>query len=260
MSEQGLLITDEDIKPQAANGAIALRNPMEMLAFAVQNARNLPPGEAMQIIERLAAMKEREDAKQAENRFNEAMEAAQDEIGEVPPDSINRETGRPYPSYKAIIRAVKPVAKKHGFTLCFSSEVSQKPDEVIMVCKCSHRGGHTEYYKIPMPNDGKGAKGGGVMSKSHATIAATSFGRGTLLKMIFNLDIGDEIEQEQLENLSEHLEWIANSRNVDELQRLYATAFKAAEEIGDQDATKAIIEAKNKRYRDLVPSTSKAPR
>src|SRR5690349_688031 len=188
------------------------------------------------------------------------MHRAQEEVGEVAPDCINNETKRPYPSYRALIRAVKPVAKSNGFTLSFSSEVSPKSDEILMTCECTHAGGWSKKYMVPMPNDGKGAKGGGVMSKSHATIAATSYGRSTLLKMIFNLDIGDDIEQQELDNLSEHLDWIANSRNVEELKQMYANAYNAAQEAGDHQAIDAIAEAKNKRYRELVPSTAKAPR
>jgi hypothetical protein len=43
-----------------------------------------------------------------------------------------------------------------------------------------------------MPADGKGAKGGDVMTKTHATGAAMSYGMRYLLKMIFNVAIGED--------------------------------------------------------------------
>ena len=43
-----------------------------------------------------------------------------------------------------------------------------------------------------MPADGKGAKGGNVMSLTHATGAAAGYGMRYLLKMIFNIAIGEE--------------------------------------------------------------------
>ena len=43
-----------------------------------------------------------------------------------------------------------------------------------------------------MPADGKGAKGGDVMTKTHATGSATSYGMRYLLKMIFNVAVGTE--------------------------------------------------------------------
>jgi len=42
-----------------------------------------------------------------------------------------------------------------------------------------------------MPADGKGAKGGDVMTKTHAAGSAMSYGMRYLLKMIFNVAIGE---------------------------------------------------------------------
>jgi ERF superfamily protein len=42
-----------------------------------------------------------------------------------------------------------------------------------------------------MPADGKGAKGGDVMTKTHATGSALTYGRRYLLALIFNLAIGE---------------------------------------------------------------------
>jgi ERF superfamily len=43
-----------------------------------------------------------------------------------------------------------------------------------------------------MPADGKGAKGGDVMTKTHAAGSAFTYGQRYLLKMIFNIAIGDD--------------------------------------------------------------------
>jgi hypothetical protein len=42
-----------------------------------------------------------------------------------------------------------------------------------------------------MPADGKGAKGGDVMTKTHATGAALTYGRRYALLMAFNLVVGE---------------------------------------------------------------------
>src|SRR5690606_15862485 len=42
-----------------------------------------------------------------------------------------------------------------------------------------------------MPADGKGAKGGDVMTKTHAAGSAMSYGQRYLLKLIFNVAIGE---------------------------------------------------------------------
>ena len=43
-----------------------------------------------------------------------------------------------------------------------------------------------------MPADGKGAKGGDVMTKTHAHVSATSYGKRVLLGMIFNIATGND--------------------------------------------------------------------
>jgi hypothetical protein len=43
-----------------------------------------------------------------------------------------------------------------------------------------------------MPADGKGAKGGDVMTKTHAAGSAKSYGKRYILKDVFNVAIGEE--------------------------------------------------------------------
>jgi hypothetical protein len=43
-----------------------------------------------------------------------------------------------------------------------------------------------------MPADGKGAKGGDVMTKTHAAGAAASYGQRYLMKNIWNVAVGEE--------------------------------------------------------------------
>jgi hypothetical protein len=61
-----------------------------------------------------------------------------------------------------------------------------------VICNVSHRAGHSERYQIDMASDGKGAKGGDVMTKTHATGSAMTYGMRYLLKMIFNVAVGDD--------------------------------------------------------------------
>jgi hypothetical protein len=61
-----------------------------------------------------------------------------------------------------------------------------------VICRVSHQNGHSRTYQIDMPADGKGAKGGDVMTKTHATGSAVSYGMRYLLKMIFNIAVSDK--------------------------------------------------------------------
>lgn len=139
----------------------------------------------------LVQMAREERAYSAEIEFNEAMNAAQNELGRIGQDKKNTQTGSMYATYAALDRALRPLYTSHGFSLSFSTEESQT-DTVLVVCYCSHKGGHTRKYRVLVPADGKGAKGGDVMTKTHATGSALSYGKRYLLKLIFNIAEGED--------------------------------------------------------------------
>lgn len=125
---------------------------------------------------------------------------------------------------------------------------------VRVLCYVSHRGGFTRTYRVDMPADGKGAKGGDVMTKTHASGAAISYGRRYLLNSIFNIAIGDEDTDGNgpgIDDLMERLEYIDNAKDLDELQQLFTLHYKAAKNAGDAQAMQQIIRAKDKRKREL---------
>lgn len=141
-------------------------------------------------MERLLAMQERVMERNAEAAFNEAMRAAQGDMRQVSTDANNPQTRSRYATYAAIDAALRPVYTKHGFSISFGT--GDAPEGYVrVVAYVSHVGGHTRQYKADMPADGKGAKGGDVMTKTHAFGAGTSYGMRYLLKMIFNVAIGE---------------------------------------------------------------------
>jgi len=87
---------------------------------------------------------------------------------------------------------LRPIYTKHGFGLSFNTAESPIADHIRIVCEVTHIGGGSKVYHIDMPNDGKGAKGGDVMTKTHATGAAITYGCRYLLKMIFNVAVGED--------------------------------------------------------------------
>jgi len=143
-------------------------------------------------LERLMAMHERMKAKQDEATFNGAMNEAQRQIGRIATDSDNAQTKSKYASYAALDRVVRPIYTDAGFSLSFDTGRDASPDSVLVLCYVSHKAGHTRTYSVPMPADGKGAKGGDVMTKTHATGAAMQYGMRYLLKLIFNIAIGKD--------------------------------------------------------------------
>lgn len=143
-------------------------------------------------LERLLGMAERVRADEARQAFATAMNACQAELTRVSADAKNPQTKSDYASYAALDRAVRPVYARHGFSLSFSTAEGAPTDYLRLVCHVAHAGGHTVDHQVDMPADGKGAKGGDVMTKTHAVGAAMSYGQRYLLKLIFNIAVGDD--------------------------------------------------------------------
>lgn len=166
--------------------------PVQQDAYlAVIEKVALSPDLDVEKLERILALQERLFQHRAKTAFDAAMSAAQAEMRRVAADSDNPQTHSRYASYGAIDRALRPVYTKHGFALSFNTE-PVSADVVRVLCEVSHLGGYSKHYQIDMPADGKGAKGGDVMTKTHASGSAVTYGMRYLLKMIFNVAIGKD--------------------------------------------------------------------
>ena len=142
-------------------------------------------------LQALMDMREREMTRVAKQAFNTAMADAQTEMRPVATDADNPQTSSRYASYAALDRALRPIYTAHRFGLSFNTGETPLEAHVRVLCDVSHAGGFSKTYHIDMPADGKGARGGDVMSKTHATGSAVSYGMRYLLKMIFNVAIGE---------------------------------------------------------------------
>ena len=141
-------------------------------------------------MERLLERRERILAREAETAFDTAMAEAQTEMRPVAQDSDNSQTRSKYASYVALDAAVRPIYVKHGFSLSFSTAEGAPDLHVRVTCRVARGGAHRNYH-LDMPADGKGAKGGDVMTRTHATGSAITYGRRYLLSMIFNVAVGE---------------------------------------------------------------------
>lgn len=162
-------------------------NIMEVIARA-----SIDPNADVEKLERLMAMAERAKAKDAEQAFNVAMGDAQKDIRRVSADKENTHTKSQYASYAALDRAIRPVYTKHGFALSFDTGDNAPTEHVRVVCHVLHRAGHSRDYRADIPCDGKGAQGKDVMTKTHAVGSAMSYGSRYLLKLIFNVAVGED--------------------------------------------------------------------
>lgn len=170
-------------------GAGASLNDTARLIHVIAEAASNPAIDVDKM-ERLWAMHEKLKNRADEEAFNAAMSRAQSEMGRVSADAANQQTRSTYATYAALDKAIRPIYTKHGFSISFN-EGEGAPEGHARILAYVACGGHTRTYKLDMPNDGKGAKGGDVMTKTHATGSAHTYGRRYLLKDIFNIAIGE---------------------------------------------------------------------
>lgn len=180
MSETHALVSQA---PQPTSEGAAM---IAMIERAVRD-----PSVDVDKLREIIAIKREIAAHEAEHAFNAAMAAAQAEMHPIVTDRKNNQTRSTYASYAAIDRAIRPIYTKHGVSLSFNTEPDAPAGDIRMVCYASAFG-HTRKYQADIPADGKGAKGGDVMTRTHAAGAAMSYGQRYLVKMIFNLAITDD--------------------------------------------------------------------
>ena len=174
---------------QTALPPATLPDAAPILSLIERAARD--PAVDIDKMERLILMQERVQARQNQAEFDVAMADAQEAMRAISPDKDNNQTKSKYATYAALDHAVRPIYARHGFALSFNTGDAPNPAEVRVLCTVSHRSGHRQQYKIDMPADGKGPQGAAVMTRTHATGAAASYGQRYLLKLIFNLAVGD---------------------------------------------------------------------
>lgn len=155
-------------------------------------------------MEKLLSMYERVQAREAEMQFNAAMTGAQKEMRSIAADASNPQTHSKYASYNALDKVLRPIYTQQGFALSFDTGDAAE-NYVRVLCYVSHGAGHTRTYRVDMPADGKGAKGGDVMTKTHAAGAAMSYGSRYLLKLIFNVAVGEHDDDGNGASASEYI-------------------------------------------------------
>ena len=229
-----------------ADGQLASRDqqPVSSLIEVISRAASDPTVD-VEKMERLMAMHERITARQAESSFNAAMTACQEEMRAVSADATNPQTKSKYASYGKLDKVLRPIYTKHGFSLSFSDGDTTKPEHVRVTCTVRHIAGYKETHWKDMPADGKGAKGGDVMTKTHAVGAAQQYGMRYLLKGIFNVAIGENdtdgnapgdqktVSEEQIANIKALLTEVGANENafkswakIDTLSQILAVNYE----------------------------------
>jgi len=251
------IIADQNRALATVHAADAPQSESAAIVHMIERAAR-DPSVDIDKMQRLLELRRSVKADEAKAAFARSMTAAQTEMRAVARDSNNPQTRSRYASYLALDAALKPIYTKHGFSLTFDTGNGAPDQYVRVVCDLLHDGGHTREYHIDMPADGKGAKGGDVMTKTHAAGSAITYGQRYLLKMIFNVATG---EREDDGNGASADTGVVNDKQADEIRSLL-TATKSdldrflkwtgAESVSDIPASKyadciAMLKAKKKK-------------
>jgi len=147
-------------------------------------------------MQRLLDIREIELNRFAEKAFNAALVRAQGEMQPIIADANNPQTRSQYATYAALDRECRPIYKRFGLAPSFSTEPTSELNSLLVVCMLGHVDGHARRYQIPMPIDTKGIKGVDMMTRTHATGSAYTYGKRYLLIGMFNLAIEDETDDD----------------------------------------------------------------
>lgn len=127
----------------------------------------------------------------AEIAYNAAMADCQGEIPQIETNKENTHTKSKYANLEAIDTVVRPILKKHGFSLSSDSRTLENGNKLI-ICWVRHRDGHKERHELDAPPDTTGSKGTANKTGVQATGSTVSYLQRYLIKMIFNVVIKGE--------------------------------------------------------------------
>lgn len=246
-----------EIARQDERKSVQRVDPMEMIQRAFDAA--IQQGAALDVIDRILAQQREVIDYNDRTAFNAALRRIQDKLQPIVKDATNPETRSRYASAGAVDNAIESLLKEEGMALTFEPEAHPLPDMLRIVGVLS-LGAYARRYPLDVPADGKGAKGGGVMSRTHATGSAITYGKRYLKNMIFNLRFTEKDDDGNAAGGGEHepieetefvslLEKIQGAKSQDALKTAFFDGVKIAKEHGDQAALKSFEKAKNEAWR-----------
>jgi hypothetical protein len=146
-----------------------------------------------------------------------------------------------------------PALAAVGITHKWITPMPVVPTNIRVGCVLTHVLGHSDSpVEFEGPPDDSGGKNALQARKSTVTyLERTTLLAATGLAPENADDDGQGGAKLKLDNLGERLEWIANCRDLPELERIYKDAARAALAANDSPAILKLGDAKDKRKREL---------
>lgn len=128
---------------------------------------------------------------QAEIAYNYAMNECQGEIPQIRANKRNDHTKSGYANLSAIDVVIRPILKKYGFSLSFSTKALENGNK-LLECWVRHVEGHKELHTLDSALDLTGSQGKANKTNVQATGSTVSYLQRYLIKLIFNVVIEGE--------------------------------------------------------------------
>lgn len=173
-------------------GEIILPEPRRQAVVPISNDSNImavisraaaDPTCDIDKLERLMAMHERMQARDAEAEFNAAMAAMQSDIPSIAERGaivVNGQKRSDYATFEDINDVIKPIMQQHGFAITFKVENIAQGLSVTGILM--HRAGHRESTTMLLPLDTSGSK-----NAVQAVGSSTSYGKRYVMSALLNL-------------------------------------------------------------------------
>ena len=230
---------------QQQRGAIT---PMSLIEIAASR------GASVEQMAQLFELKLRVEADEARKAFNQSMADFK-----AHPPRINKNkhvkfgnTEYDHATLDNVTDSITAALSKVGVSHKWDTE--QHDGKIIVTCVLTHSLGHSERTPLEATADTSGSKnaiqaiGSAVTYLQRYTLLAAT---GLAVAGSDNDGQGGGAEMNEQAYVS-HLDNIQNSRNPDELKKVFAAAFKDAEAVGDKSARDAFVKAKDNRKLELA--------
>lgn len=194
---------------------------------AINKAASLKEVDVEKLVQ-LSKLQEDWDKRHAAENYNDKMALAQGEMEPISREAVNPQTRSKYATLGKLDQAIRPIYSKHGFSIEFDEEAGNENGSLVVAYVSN--GAETRKRKKWVPVVTKGIQGRDMMTLTHASMAAMTYARRTLLKMVFNISEADD------DGNTAGGKSNANYRPVSETQRQHeAYANEVRPTVGEED-------------------------
>lgn len=180
-------MSDKNVVQKMDDGQ-AFHAPADPMVSMIERIATDPQAD-IDKLERMIAMKERHDAANAKAVADMAFAKASAEFPEIPLNGKNNHNGQKYALLKDIIGKTRPVLARHGFSLSFSTQITDK--DVIVTAELAHEAGHTRTNSLPLPRDT-----GAGRNAVQAVGSTQTYGQRYTAQAILGLSLGEDTEDD----------------------------------------------------------------